>query len=720
MGMMIGFGMGIAGPGARPGEGAVVVPPPPPPPPADETDANVLAIRSDGWTADYRLAGGTVPGTFADRVPFDPDTPANTVSVLRPGFDDAGQPITVTDVLRVTSEVRVPYNAGYSMSGWPLQREADGDDAIARVALSDFVYEGDVVQDRTNNSTRPYPDPQFVWLNPDHEICGNSLTLRAFVAHWHARNGRPVAAVRFVVSDGSDSVELLVNATTFVSYAASGLGCPAFVGTLDVSGLANGALTVDAIVYPWVGPAYQLSVDGLTGDADMHARTQTAWKNPARRYAYVTSAGTSGGSTSTDPATAAAAPFDTYANARAALNTANGGNLSGCVIRFGPGSWTVPGGSAITTPDAPFLLEPIDPADRATTIIEPVNTSVPSTNLEGKLICRDLTLNRIAGTSTLWRAGSSAEHVLVLERCLITNSGTGVREQFIRGRLRWWLIDCEQTGDPMHVLAASAANKNHGINVVGCAGLSGNLTTNLIASRPNGMTFANTDSNRIASSAGAVCAFNRIVKNSNSERITATGTFLNGNRRGIAIVGNLLVWESGTQPFMGLFTDSGTRTPTNVVTQMNSVPFGGDGGRVNFMYTATSDCLMEGQIRSSIWPRWACKTDVFDSDASQIGGWPTAFHTGWRDNLMWEGGSVPNAYVGPGSWRREAQEPNLVFPASALTPATQFEVLDGFHVPRADSLLPRVPAGHTCYGNDLRGVPVPGDGTAFAGAVQRG
>ncbi|MFN4089980.1 MAG: hypothetical protein ACK4QW_13195 [Alphaproteobacteria bacterium] len=127
---------------------------------------------------------------------------------------------------------------------------------------------------------------------------------------------------------------------------------------------------------------------------------------------------------------------------------------------------------------------------------------------------------------------------------------------------------------------------------------------------------------------------------------------------------------------------------------------------------------MEGQIRSSIWPRWACKTDVFDSDASQIGGWPTAFHTGWRDNLMWEGGSVPNSHIGPGSWRREAQEPNLVFPASALTPATQFEVLDGFHVPRAAGPVPFVPAGQTCYRFDMRGTVVPNDGTARAGAIQ--
>lgn len=712
MNLMIGLGLTGRNGGAAPVA---------PPPPAPASDPNVLAVRADGWTADYRVAGGAVPEAWGNRLPFDPNTDANSIYVQRPGFDATAAAVTVTDRLRIHTELRVPYDAAHGIGTYPLQRQAEGADALSRVTLSEYVYSGDVIPGVTNASTRDYPDPQVLWLMPDHGICGETLDLRIFVAHWHARQGRPVAAVRFRVSDGSSTAEQLVSTTVFQSYAASGLGCPAFAATLDVSGLADGALVVDAVVYPWVGPAYQLSVHGLSGDADMQARPMTVWKNPPRRYAYVTAAGTSGGSVSPDPALAAAAPFDSYANARAALVAANG-DLSGCVLRFGPGAWVLPGGAAIATATAPFTMEPVDPADRATTLLQPTNTSVPNVNLAGKLVLRDLTLHRIAGTSTLLRAANTDTNPLVTDRCVFSNGGSGTRELFIRGGMRWWCIDCGMSGDFLNLFGASGTDKRMGINAFGCQGLGGQLTTNMIAcASERGMDFADTSTNRTASSAGAVCAFNHLIKAAGTPRVGASGGFLTGTRRGIALVGNLFEWLSGTGPMVSLFEGGPAgRIVTNVVCQMNASPFGGDSGRCNFLYTFDGTCRMEGQMRFSLWPRWATKTDVFDSDASQTGGWPTAFHTGWQDNLMWEGESTPNAHLGAGSWRREAMERGLVFPPAALDPADLWETVAGLPTPKAASPLPTIEAGGAPYATDLRGTAIPDNGTALIGAVQRG
>lgn len=706
-------------------EGGPPPPPPPPPPPVlPEADANLLAINADGWTAEYFVEGGPASQTWANRLPFDADDDDNLIVVERPGFNAAGEAVTVSDLVRVTTELRIPYDAAVgSNSAYPLQRAADNGDATSRVVLSELVYKDDVIADVANNSTLDYPLPQFLWLRPDNDICTDTLRLEAFVSHWHARQGRPVAAVRFIVSDGTGEVSVLVNTTSFVDYAASGLGCPAFVADVDVSSLDDGPLTVNAVVYPWVGEAFDLAEDGLTGAQDMQSRPMTAWKNPARTYAYVTTAGTSSGTASSDPAVAAGAPFDTYANALAALRTViGGGDCSGGVIRFGEGTWIVPGGNATETAGAPLVLEPVDPANRATTTLEPLNTSIPNRNLDGRTIVRDLRLNRIAGSSTLFRGRQgNAEFTLSVERCIIHNSGSDSRPFFIRDTSRLWLIDCDQTGPNLGLVSASGANDKNA-NVIGCRELGGNAVVNAVACHLT-QSFCNagdTSGARPSTSEGMVFAFNRTVKLSGSNQaFSAGGQFLVGSRRGIGVVGNLFIYEGGTSTLVEFWTGgSSPRQAVNVVLQANTSPVGGDTGRTNFMY-ANSQEVLHGQMRQCVWPRWATKSDLFDDDPDDIGGWRTAFRVGWQDNLMWEGASPPNRHLGPGSWSREVEHRNLQFPASAFDPADLWEAADDFYTPKADSGITTVEEGWTCYAFDMLGRPVPDDGTAFVGAIQR-
>ena len=211
----------------------------PPSAPPQLSDPNVTAVGVDGWRATY-----TNPGIF------DPEGDPRLVVVTRQGFDAQGQATEFPDPLVVMGRVREPY---------PNEATLTSSD----VAMSDFVYAGEVTLGMTNNSTRPYPKPQALWLNHDLDVATTSTyRVRLAVAHQHARGGRPVAAVRFIASDGTNSTEVLSTQTEAISYAASGLSVPHFFADLDFSGLTPGALiTIDAEIRPWIGEAFLISTD---------------------------------------------------------------------------------------------------------------------------------------------------------------------------------------------------------------------------------------------------------------------------------------------------------------------------------------------------------------------------------------------------------------------------------------------------------------------------
>ncbi|MDO9640855.1 MAG: hypothetical protein Q7J44_20175 [Pseudotabrizicola sp.] len=274
-------------------------------------------VNADGWTVAASDPAAAV---------------AQAVTVQRQGFDAAGSAVTVTNGLTCTKRLRLPF---------PDQASLTAGGAV----LSDYVYAGDMIAGVTNASERPYPAPIAHWLRPDREIIADSTyTARLVVAHAHARNGRPVAAVKFIITDGATTVEQTVSVLTPITYSASGFTVPHFAAGLDLSGFANGAtLTVDAVIYPWVGAAFTISTDAdaypspnLTTLRALCNRTGAF----GTAYAYVDAAGAGATPTvSTNPATAAANPYatlDAAATALRAFNNANFGRnfTDGGVIRL--------------------------------------------------------------------------------------------------------------------------------------------------------------------------------------------------------------------------------------------------------------------------------------------------------------------------------------------------------------------------------------------------
>jgi hypothetical protein len=243
----------------------------------------VSSINADGWSATRFVSGASAADIWANREALDPNTAP--LAVTRPGFDASGAPGSVTDMIALTTEIRRPWNDANA-----LDRVAATGGADTRTALSEFVYAGDTISGATNNSTRAYPKPQAMWLIPDATQIGNTLTASIFIDHKFARNGRPVAAVKFTASDGVNAdIVATVTAMTTRTWTASGLSAPVYQVAMDISSLNNGAVTLDAQILPWVGDAVHVS--SLTAAPSLKASLLTLYKDPAPviRYAYTAS-----------------------------------------------------------------------------------------------------------------------------------------------------------------------------------------------------------------------------------------------------------------------------------------------------------------------------------------------------------------------------------------------------------------------------------------------
>jgi hypothetical protein len=724
------------------------------PPPGPQGDPALLSVNEDGWTAQYRIAGGAVPQTWANRRAFDPDAGDSVLVVRRAGFDAAAQPVTVTDLVPVTTEVRSAFDAGFGSAGaYTLQRTADGADAIARVALNAFVHAGDITEGVTNGSTRGYPPPQFAWLDRDlPNLTETTVTLRAVVGHAFARHGRPVAAVRFIVSDGTASAETLVSALTPVAYAGSGLGVPAYAGTVDISALADGPVTLDAIVYPWAGPAFRLSTDGMRAAgligtnwacSERAARKSAAGGGIPVTYAHVAASGGSDatGVASADPAVAAASPCATIAGAAAKIKAFNNAtharnDVSGGVIRLGEGTHTTPAAGGIAagdTPTVPLVVEAAPGAARASVIVQS-RSSMASQNMPNRAVFRNLTiLNAGANWYFLRGTGSSSNALYAFEGCTVDGAANGsTNDNFVIAAGRLWLIDCTRAGNWVNFTDVFGTNGKN-VAMIGCGrSFAGTAVTCAIASRPSYVLLQNTSTGRSLPATGAVVAFNWLQNAASSAAIEGQGTPLAATGFGMLVAGNLVEKTAASGQALRFWADGDNSIVRNLNVQMNTSPGGGDNGRFNRLYNDSGSNSAEkwGTFRMNVFPRWSSKTDTFPAgNAARTGNWPVCFHVGSGHSAMIEGGAAGNAEIGPLSWRLQCRFRGLQWgneAGGAINPLwTDDRTVTGAgggggdYTPQAGSPLIRVPGADVPYGFDLLGRAVPLDGTAFAGAVQR-
>lgn len=681
------------------------------------TDPAVTAVDSDGW----RVTHSSPPGEF------DPIGDPRVVEVSRHGFDATGAPVRVPDTLTLLKRVRTPFPNQAILTPFTA-------------SLSDFVFAGDTIlengQTITNNSTRAYPQPGALWLRPDMEwVRTNTWTARLAVSHAFARNARPVAAVRFTVSDGVNSISATVSAMSTITFAASGLTVPHFAADLDLTGLDQATLiTVDATIFPWVGEAFTISTDAETYPSP-NLTTLRLFNDSGdtfgASYAFVDGVGGGTPAVSTDPATARTTPYASVAAAASALRLFNQAAFgrdsgSGGVIRLEPGTHALDDFSSVPVGDVPLVIELAELGTTATTMLTDPGGSL-SDGITDRLIIRGLTLRRNASGNVIFldsKAQAGSANLLVLENCAFDDAGLGPSwGAWLYQTGRTWLIncggvDCGQAGifssAFKSIIAIGSGAGSIGKNTYHAAGVRDVDATQfeLIEATVNK-----------PESRGIFLGWSHIANGGSNVRVVDTRDRDPGPR-GMHIVGCVLEHFGTGAPALQLWADGDTTPVGNIVVTGTTVV----GQRTNFLYQDAGAARIDksGAFRFTVHQERNTKSDVFAGDGTLIGNWPVIYQVGSLANAALAGSSDDDA-PGIGSWLGEVATPGDVHgeDAAPLEPLwTDDRSAEGSgggggdYTPGPGSPLPVIPAGLAPWSHDMLGRAIANDGTARIGALQ--
>ncbi len=652
----------------------------------------ITSIAPDGWQATY---DGVPPAQM------DPVGAPETVVVTRQGFDATGATSAPSDVLTLMKRMRRPYPDHASLT-------------TDQIALSDVVYGGDTINGVANSSTRAYPKPVCCWLTPDRQIAeSNSVTLRLAVAHMYARAGRPVAAVKFLITDGSTTLGQTISTMSTHSFSASGLTVPHFAQTFDTSGFAAGAaLTVDAVIYPWVGAAYQASVDGGAYPT-INFTTLRVYTPPALRpIAYVDPVNGSNttGVASYDDAAAGANPFLTMNIAVQSITALTGTNAGGGIVNLRDGThnfYPIKAHAGTVTLPLRFVGE-----SAAGTIIVDRQVSTAS-SLPQHTRFETLTLQRGGPANVIMldnAAGLSSANTVVFDDVTLDTNGHGAYAGFIYRTGRFWLISC--TGN-MTGLVGSIKKEPQ---VIGCANTGAGF--NMIGSINSGFSDAGLANAGRDTANGIFVGWN--VMSAANTASTVANFALTVGAAGLAIIGNVIEDIDGaTSPALWINADGNNNPAENVIVQCNTVA----GQRVNILYNDTNAAAKTGAARFNIFRSFNNKSDVFAANGTHVGNWSAIHHVGFRANAFIGGGDDGSTTFGTGNWVGEigalGEEIGSVPDFTDDASASGTGLGGGDYTPGASNDLPVIPAGFSPYPVDQMGRAIAGDGSALIGAMQQ-
>lgn len=259
----------------------------------DILDAEILGTSPhDGWTLRLRVEGWAAATGLAI-VNGIGTTPKCSLAVTSLGFDAALAATTISRTVLGTALVMLPY-PNFTTPDTTVV----GSDLDVLIALSDWVYAKDksgggnsgsdpvvtalaglltsslgatlaAAKVVTNSSTKAYHTPSAQWANEQRRPVNGATILELFPIHGHARNQKPVAAVR-ITATGATSGATDSEIVTEFSFSSID-GCPVYAATLDIS-TANGftrgeVVNINAQLAPWVGDAL-IDTTGVPGSVD--------------------------------------------------------------------------------------------------------------------------------------------------------------------------------------------------------------------------------------------------------------------------------------------------------------------------------------------------------------------------------------------------------------------------------------------------------------------
>ena len=336
-----------------------------------------LEVETNGWVLRATISGLNTNGMFYNG--FLTNGTPSTTNKLTVYVSGAGYVGTTP-----TTQGRILYGTKVLRLTYPREGtndiQAQSSDVVVRVSLSEYVNIGDTItatalagyfaitngtgtnanaftaQTVTNSSTLISPSPFGKWaVVPMQQITNATMRVKSSDWHWAAKNGSPVAAVKYVANDENGNTNTVT--VTSLTWDA-GLRAAVYVADMDISTFTNGSkIAINRTVYPWIGTNLFQTTNGAHVTSPYYTLTNLAdhQRRYGNSYALVDAAnGTSSGvavsHTNWNPS-AVPAPFQTIDQALAACRLSNSiwfahSDVGGAIVVLTNGSYTFTGGGS--------------------------------------------------------------------------------------------------------------------------------------------------------------------------------------------------------------------------------------------------------------------------------------------------------------------------------------------------------------------------------------
>lgn len=727
--------------------------------------AGAQSVNADGWTFQDNdnepvNVWGTNQAVDGDGVPannYDPVGDPKIIHVSAPGYTATGAATTVIDALYAMSRLRQAHpNSG-------LWEAAVGGEVQS--TLSGMVHSSDDLHDAagvpgglTNNSLRNYAKPGAVWRYPDlRVVVGDTLDIGLYAAHKYARNGAPLAAVKFIVSDGVNSVEQIVAYTAMTGVQhASGLFAPWFQAAVDISSLNNGECTIDVEMYAWRShKVWKASVD-YSPDRDINFCRQTFYHDGDGSFQNVhaivdgASTGASATTYTTEAAMDAAYAGDVnvaYPSVSAAMSAARtaAGNVFGkIVVYLVDGTYTKNNwGNVVDAGGFPVTLTRYSGSTNRASVIVQTAAGGGASDMPRPFRFYELTLHQTTTIAITFQGravqtNKADDRVLIFDHCTRTKDSDGWGATFYQWH-RVFTHECD--GVKANWENPFSGNEAYAAIDVGSVNWIGPHYAHGIASKRVQQVEWTDGSNRpIVRSNGwsgaaqmdwadgepivfGHCFFGR----ADDTQVVADFNFTNLD--GLYLPCSIFEKQvAGSQTCVIVSGDGITNEMTNVGLICSTVV----GQRINIGYNDTGSVPIpkDGYLRFCVTTAtYNSKDDAFgpENGGRWAGNGPVQYRVDFRSNAHLDG-AVSGKFFAPGNyWLGEVAALGDV--AGSLATPLDADWMndqssqggaagDGDYTPGVNHQLPLIPAGMAPYPIDQRGRPIPNDGTAVVGALQ--
>lgn len=588
----------------------------------------ISAINADGWSAEW--ASGTPPT-------FTPDTSPQTETASRQGFDATGAATTYTETRTFIRRKRQLH---------PNQAS----DTATTVAMDNYVYSTDTISGVTNSSAWTSPKPRGTWEMPDCQLVGNSIYVELRAFHRNGRSNRHVACIIVRATDGTNTVTTTISATSISPKTGDKVPMEVFAGTLDITSLNAGLITVNAKVYPWIGGAAS-----VTDSADQTARREFSpryfLKNVSRftspPLAYVASTGNDGtGVVSTTAATAKATPFLTVQgaiNGLVAASGVTGGVVDGCRIRIVDSvsigaSATVARGQNV----AAVIVERDPTVSKATANLSVLSAAwrarlgvgtLTAPITEGSILFRDLTITRAGNLGFTGEAGTQLQ--VMFDDDVAFNGGGNTGTMLVNAHSSiFGMTAINATGSIFGAAANYEIRVTRGLSVdINGGAIELWQMGGCVITRPT--TMANRDPTK-----GFVCERNAFLNPNASAATVSISTVNAGETMDRPVMLNNLLEVTHTTlstPAMRIGTDTPVHGHTYAaMIGHNTVTGYYSAGRHNNFYDNTPGEVRNHDLawfKGELGVQFNFKGDVFTADATHIGNLALVHGVGCQGNI---------------------------------------------------------------------------------------